>query len=89
LNFRGLCTGLYRTTSRPVHAQIETVNDCIDFGDYPRRPATVHLETTDEVFWSLTACPLIAMALLVHAYLFRCPDSETVREINDALLHAE
>jgi Family of unknown function (DUF5677) len=88
LNFRGLYTGLYRTTSRSVHAQIETANDCIDFGDYPRRPATVHLEETDEVFWSLTACPLIAMALLVHAHRFRWPDAETVRDINDALLNA-
>jgi hypothetical protein len=86
LTFRGLYTGLYRPTSRAVHAQIETVNDCVDFGSYPRRPATVHLEATDELFWSAIACPLIAMALLVNAYLFRWPDAEMVRVINDSLV---
>ena len=67
LTLRGLYTGLYRPTSRAVHAQMETVNDCVDFGDYRRRPATVHMEATDELFWSAIACPLIAMALLVNA----------------------
>jgi hypothetical protein len=89
LTFRGLYIGLYRTSSRLVHAQIETVNDCVDFESYPRRPAIVHMEASDDVFWAAIACPLIAMALLVNAYLFRWPDSETVRAINDSLVREE
>lgn len=86
LNFRGLYTGLYRPTSRIVHAQIETVDDCVDLEAYPRKPALVHMEQGDELFWSALACPLFCMALLVNAYRFGWPDEETVRGINDALV---
>jgi len=39
-----------------------------------------------DVFWAAIACPLIAMALLVNAYLFSWPDEDTVRAINDSLV---
>lgn len=86
LSFRGLYTGIYRPASRLAHAQIETIDDCVDFSRYPRYPAVVHAEKDDDLTWSALAVPLISMALLVCNYVFHWPDETAVREMNDALM---
>ena len=85
LTVRGLYTAIYRLASRVAHAQIETIEDCIDMTGYPGRPAVVHAERDDSMTWSAISTPIFAMALMVCHHRLGWPDEQRVREINDAM----
>ena len=83
LTLRGIYTAVYRTVSRTAHAQIETVDPCVDLHRYPH---VVDFENDDSLVWSAMAIPLFAMALIVCNDRFGWPDGNTVRAINDSLV---
>ncbi len=85
LTTRGLYTAIYRLASRTAHAQIETVEDCIDMSRYPAKPAVVHAEHDESMTWSAISTPIFAMVLLVCHYRLGWPDPDVVRKINDGL----
>ena len=64
---RGLYTAIYRLASRTAHAQMETIDDCIDMSTYPAKPAVVHAERDDSMTWTAIATPIFAMALLLSS----------------------
>jgi hypothetical protein len=82
LTFRGMYASIYRIASRSVHAQVETVDPCID---HDRYPSVVQVEDDGNLIWSALAVPLFAMALLVCHERFGWPDPEVVNNINNGL----
>jgi hypothetical protein len=82
---RGLYTAIYRVASRAAHAQLETIDDCIDMSRYPAKPAVVHVERNHSMDWTAISTPIFAMVLLVCHYRLGWPNPEVVRAINDRL----
>jgi hypothetical protein len=86
LTMKGLYAGIYRIASRSVHAQLEAIEQCVDFSRLPRGPAVVRPQQTDHLFSGMVAVPLFALALLVCHHRFRWPKEERIFAVTGSFL---
>jgi hypothetical protein len=84
LTITGLYLGIYRTSSRIVHAQVHSLKSVLR--QVTRTKVVVERRAAPTVSFAPTIVPLFAMAIEVHHKQFKWPDVEKVREINQALL---
>lgn len=85
LAMRGLYTALFRLASRPVHAEVESVDACMEVG----QRTLVRSERDESLFWSGLAVPVFTHALLVCNKRLGWPGADEVSAINDTLVHSE
>ena len=84
LTITGLYLGIYRTSSRIVHAQVHSLESVLR--QVTGTKVVVERRAAHTVSFAPTIVPLFAMAIEAHHTQFNWPDVEKVREINNALL---
>lgn len=83
LTMSGLYTGLYRTTSRGQHAQLDAMDAAIDHTSYPWR---VVLKDRGDRTHSYLALPLVGLMLSAGSQRLGWPDEADTKTIVDALM---
>lgn len=84
LTITGLYLGIYRTSSRIVHAQVHSLESVLR--QVTQTKVVVERRAAPTVSFAPTIVPMFAMAIEVHHKQFKWPDVEKVREINKDLL---
>jgi hypothetical protein len=84
LTITGLYLGIYRTSSRIVHAQVHSLEGVLR--QVTSAKVVVERRSAPTVSFAPTIVPMFAMAIEVHRKQFKWPDVGKVRDINKDLM---